>query len=98
MPELHRRLTLHCDLLNSQFTLAEKGGDLRKTFVSFEDAYEHAESRVTEPTSLILYNRLGGVILETTILPLEQELVSARSHWRNMAALEETPADIAVHT
>jgi hypothetical protein len=98
MPETHRRLTLRCDLLNSQFTLAEEGGDLRKTFESFEDAYEDAESRATATTPLILYNQRGGVILETTISPLDQELLSARSHWRNVAALEERPANVALHS
>ena len=98
MPELHRKLTLHCDLLNSQFTLAEEGGDLRKTFESFEDAYEHAESRATELTSLILYNQRGGVILETTISPIEQELLNARSHWHNVAALEKAPSNVPVHS
>jgi len=80
---------LHCDHLNSQFTLTREGEDWRKAFTSFEDAYEYAEARATGMTPLILYNEGGKIALKTAISPLASELVSAREHWRKVAALAD---------
>jgi hypothetical protein len=76
---------LHCDALNSQFTLSREGQDWYRSFESFEDAYEHAESRATGKTPLILYNERGQLILRASISPLARELVRARNRWRKLA-------------
>jgi len=72
------KLRLHCDVLNGRFTLSRQGEDWRKSFDSFDDAYEFAESRATEPTPLVLYNERGRVILETLVYPPPEELVKFR--------------------
>jgi len=72
------KLRLHCDVLRSNFTLSRQGGNWNKSFASFDDAYEEAETRVTETTPLILYNEQGRVILETVVYPAPDELVKFR--------------------
>ena len=76
---------LHCDNLNSQFTLTQEGQDWRQSFDSFEDAYNMP--RLVRPARLplILYNERGQMILRTSISPLATELASARAHWRKLA-------------
>jgi len=68
---------LHCDHLQSQFILTQEGSDRRKTFESFEDAYEYAEAQATGKTPLLLYNERGRMVMKTTLSPLATELVSA---------------------
>lgn len=75
---------LHCDALNSQFTLTQEGEGWYRAFESFEDAYEHAESRATGKTPLILCDERGQLILRTTVSPLAIELATARVHWRKL--------------
>ena len=69
------KLRLHCDALNSKFTLSEAGAEWRKSFDSFDDAYEQAEAYATAKTPLTLYNEKGRIILETTVFPPPDELV-----------------------
>jgi hypothetical protein len=78
MPAFHRKLLLHCDVVNGKFTLAGDGEHWQQTFDTFDDAYEQAEVRATDATPLILYNERGQVIMETTVSPLPAELVSFR--------------------
>jgi hypothetical protein len=79
------RFLLQCDHLNSQFTLTQEGQEWRHSFETFEEAYEHAESRAIGRTPLILCNERGKLILKTAISPLSTELSSARRHWRKLA-------------
>jgi hypothetical protein len=78
MGGFHRKLLLHCDIVNSRFTLAMEGEDWRQTFDTFDDAYEEAEAHASEVTPLVLYNERGQVMAETTVSPLPSELVSFR--------------------
>jgi len=71
-----RPLLLWCDAVNSKFTLAEDGGDWRRSFDSFEEAYEEAERRATDEIPLIIYNERGEVMVELTVSPLSTELVN----------------------
>jgi hypothetical protein len=76
---------LHCDPLHSEFVLFTETGKWEKTFDSFEDAYQHAEARASGETPMILYNAQGVVVCDTTISPLEPELLGARANWREVA-------------
>jgi len=80
MPKSDRHMLLWCDALNSDYTLSEKGKDWQRSFHSFEDAFEDAESRITSDTPLTLYNERGKVIIETTISPLSTELANSARH------------------
>lgn len=77
---------LDCDPLHCEFTLSESEGAWRKKFDSFEGAYEYAEGCASSEVPLVLRNFQGAVILETTIFPLEPELLKARAHWRELIA------------
>jgi hypothetical protein len=84
-----RRLLLYCDALNCRFTLTEEGGEWRKVFDTFEDAYEYAETCALHQTQLLVFNELGRFILEAELSPFSSTLRIARNHWRNMAAMAE---------
>ena len=73
MPKSNR-LLLHCDALNSRFTLAQEGRGWKQFFNSFEDAYEEAELRAAIDTPLVLFNERGKVIVETTVSPPTTEM------------------------
>jgi hypothetical protein len=71
-------LLLQCDVVNSKFTLAREGEAWRRSFDSFEDAYEEAELRANDSTPLILSNPHGRVIAQITVSPLSAELANRR--------------------
>lgn len=80
---------LYCDRLNSRFVLTSEGENWKKAFESFEDAYEHAESRATSEVPCIFYNHYGSVLFRTTLHPIEPELRKARIHWKELVARHE---------
>jgi hypothetical protein len=84
-----RRLLLHCDIVNCRFTLSEEGGEWRKVFDTFEEAYEYAETCAIHETQLIVFNEAGRFILEAELSPLAPTLCVARNHWRDMVAMAE---------
>jgi len=80
---------LYCDRLNSRFTLTSEGENWKKAFDSFEDAYEHAESRATAEVPFIFYNHYGLVLFRTIMCPIEPELRKARAHWKELVAMHQ---------
>jgi hypothetical protein len=79
------KFVLHCDHLNSQFRLTQEGDAWERSFDTFDDAYECAESLATGKFPLTILNARGEVVLESSVSPLGPELTAARSHWRRLA-------------
>jgi hypothetical protein len=76
MAKPHRQLLLWCDVLNSEYTLAETGKDWRRSFCSFEEAFEDAESRITTDAFLTVFNERGKILIRTTLSPLSTLLAN----------------------
>jgi len=75
MLEATRKMLLYCDLPQSRFTLTAEGEEWRRTFDSFERAFEEAEARTTETIPFIICSPSGDRILESTVSPAPPELV-----------------------
>ena len=79
---------LYFDSIHGLFTLRHENEKRGESFESFEKAYDYLESRISGETSLMLHNATGAIIYETIISPLEPELLKARTHWHEIAAIE----------
>jgi hypothetical protein len=68
-----RKFLLHCDHAKSRFTLARERENWQRSFDRFEEAFEEAEARATERTSLILYDEAGAARLRLLVSPAPLE-------------------------
>ncbi len=63
------RFEVHCDAIGSTFALARGEEGWRQYFTDLRDALDYATEIATEETPIIIYNELGGVIVESVIAP-----------------------------
>ena len=67
------RLLLHCDAVLSTFTLMKQGEKWRRSFADLKEALDFAATVVTEETSLLVYNELGRIMIESFVSPATPE-------------------------